>query len=651
MLERVLYIFLSLLFAFATQAYADAVHLREFGPTDFNNSIEVFEDISATMSLDDVLVMDKAGLFIPRQRLQSNGFGFTRSTIWVKSRISNDSSSSEWIVGSTRPDFVVLDVYLLDPNGKLQVAKQFGTSVDHKEFNTRIPAGRLSLIPGDEYTLFMKVRSPLQLSLTFFLLDENGFLNYALSESLFYFAYFGTVIALILYNLFLFLFLRYRDYLFYVIFGLAMLINAYVQAGFAEFFGLHIPFLGSTSDACRILLFPAIASVLYTRSFLRLRIVAPRLNRVMGYIIWLEGAFALFLWTDISFEYLRFVSYFDVTAVVLVFVAAVIAIRKGDKSAKVFLFAWGILAATVVIWVLGNNGILAKNMFVADVPLFGNMCEMVLMSIALALRIKEIDQQKLAAEMRAREKDNLQHLLRMVCHDISNPLSIIKTVFYLGERRDQASPEEIRNWQRVRRASDSIEAIINQVRKYEEFRSGKIAFELKACSLKKVFEELEFFFAGRAQDKGISLTCRFQPGIDDIFIMADGVSLTHEVMNNLVSNAIKFSMRGGSVLVEAIAKAGFASITVKDNGIGMSEDVLARIFDNHGHTTRFGTAREVGSGFGMPLVKTFLEMFGGEISISSVPMDAPLHDLFGSKPPTQHGTTICIRLKIAEPEP
>jgi signal transduction histidine kinase len=643
MLKRALIILSLAMLSFASiaKAKAEGLRLKDMKELDFNTSVEVFEDITAKLSLEDILVQEKAGLFTPRKNLRKNGFGFTRSAIWIKATVFNDTLNERWIVGSPRPDFTTMDVYILDDEGRLLESKNIGTTVKEREIHSRMPAGPIRLMPNKASTIYIKVESPLQLSLSFQLLDDNSYLSAATRDSNFFFAYFGTIISLMLYNLCLFLFLRYYDYLFYVIWGAAMLANAYLQGGFAEVHHYHLPFLNSTADAYRVLLFPSIASILYTRSFLRLKTVAPRLNRFMGQLVWVAVGFAIFFWTDFSYPFRHYASYFDGVAVLLVFISSVIAIRKGDKTAKVFLLAWGLLALCVAIWVMGNVGILEKNYLIAASPLFGNMCEMVLMSIALALRIKEIDQKKMEAEMRGREKDNLQHLLRMVCHDISNPLSIIKTVYFLAARRGFGEVDEEKQWARIKRASDSIEGIVNQVRKYEAFRSGKIAFELKPCSMKSVFEDVDFFFGARAQEKELTLSYEFKDGLTDIMVMADGISLTHEILNNLVSNAIKFTVPGGYVKIEAYIKDGHAYVSVRDNGIGMPADVVGRIFDNTGRTSRMGTAQESGSGFGMPLVKTFLEMFDGEITVESKEKSHDLKD---------HGTTITIKLNLAKAE-
>ncbi|RZA10791.1 MAG: ATP-binding protein, partial [Proteobacteria bacterium] len=85
-----------------------------------------------------------------------------------------------------------------------------------------------------------------------------------------------------------------------------------------------------------------------------------------------------------------------------------------------------------------------------------------------------------------------------------------------------------------------------------------------------------------------------------------------------------------------------AWIRVEDNGIGIPKSILPQIFHASRPTTRQGTSDESGSGFGMPLVKTFVEKFGGDISIMS--RDVGEKDENGQDP-RDHGTIITVRLK------
>jgi signal transduction histidine kinase len=607
------------------------------GRYDLLPFVSAFEDKESRFSIEDIRNIDKAGSFIPFADLHKSGFGFTRSSIWFKVSLRNESPRLQWILGSLRPDFYLFEVFIWQGDQQI-AAKNIGTLFTPRDPYSRMPFGRFELPHNQDLTLYFRIRSDLQLAINFILLDDQNHLDQATLESSIFYAYYGCLFALLMYNLCLFIFIRYKDYLMYVFFSASMLLNAIVQGGYAEIWGLPWP-LESTRDAHFVICLPAISAMLYTRSFLNLARIAPKLDKLILAVVLLAFVLAILLMTPWGFPFARYVSFFDVCSLFFVFLGAVTAIRRGDRTAMVFLFGWGSLASSVGVWVLGNIGVISKTTWVAVSPLIGNMLEMVLMSIALALRIKEIQQSRIEAEMKARERDNLQHLLRMVCHDISNPISIIKTVFFLASRRSQLKPDEMKQWERIKRASDSIEGIINQVRRYEAFRSGKLAFELKPCSLRKVFEDIDFFFQTKAIEKGVKLSWRFIQERNDILVLADSTSLTHEIFNNLVSNAIKFTEEGGSVSIDAERVDDFAVITIRDTGIGIPREILQLLFDPKAHTSRRGTNNESGTGFGMPLVKTFLEMFGGTIQIDSVEQHT------GS---IQHGTTIEIRLRIAQ---
>ena len=106
--------------------------------------------------------------------------------------------------------------------------------------------------------------------------------------------------------------------------------------------------------------------------------------------------------------------------------------------------------------------------------------------------------------------------------------------------------------------------------------------------------------------------------------------------NNLFTNAIKFSNPKSRVKVTADKEGEFVRISVADHGIGMSPDLMKDIFDIKKRTTRLGTQQEIGTGFGMPLEKKFINAYGGSIAIESVDIKE------NSK---NHGTKVSLLLK------
>ena len=89
------------------------------------------------------------------------------------------------------------------------------------------------------------------------------------------------------------------------------------------------------------------------------------------------------------------------------------------------------------------------------------------------------------------------------------------------------------------------------------------------------------------------------------------------IVRNLISNAIKFTNTNGSVVVYAVQNENFIEITVSDNGIGLDEETLGKLFKIENNVTSKGTANEKGSGLGLILCEEFVDKLGGRIWIES----------------------------------
>jgi signal transduction histidine kinase len=88
------------------------------------------------------------------------------------------------------------------------------------------------------------------------------------------------------------------------------------------------------------------------------------------------------------------------------------------------------------------------------------------------------------------------------------------------------------------------------------------------------------------------------------------------VLRNLISNGIKFTNKNGSVIVSALKKDNFLEITVADNGIGLANTDLIKLF-NDDHYSTYGTLNEKGTGLGLLLCKEIIEKHGGQIRVES----------------------------------
>ncbi|MDA3952127.1 MAG: ATP-binding protein [Bacteroidales bacterium] len=89
------------------------------------------------------------------------------------------------------------------------------------------------------------------------------------------------------------------------------------------------------------------------------------------------------------------------------------------------------------------------------------------------------------------------------------------------------------------------------------------------------------------------------------------------ILRNLISNAIKFTNLGGNINISAISEQKQIKISISDNGVGMNDETLKKLFDLSTNTTSRGTENEKGSGLGLILCKEFVEKHGGKIWVKS----------------------------------
>lgn len=226
----------------------------------------------------------------------------------------------------------------------------------------------------------------------------------------------------------------------------------------------------------------------------------------------------------------------------------------------------------------------------------------------------------------------LQSLVRILSHDLTNHLFVARTYARI-ELEAHPDREGLR---RVAAALERQRTLIESVKGLVAARDGKIAFDLKVANLCQLIHEAVHSLAERAEDKQVRVSIECPQSLE---VQVDPTLLINSVLGNLISNAIKFSPRGATVIVRAFEGEEGIIVGVMDRGIGIPRKLQEHIFSYHVPTRRRGTAGETGTGFGMPLVKTCLEGMGGQVRIArSVTLE---------ESPTDCGTDFEIVLRRA----
>ncbi len=213
------------------------------------------------------------------------------------------------------------------------------------------------------------------------------------------------------------------------------------------------------------------------------------------------------------------------------------------------------------------------------------------------------------------QKVQKNNLLRVVCHDIANPLMVIQNSTRKA-LKSQDSKELDGYWKQVERASANMNQILNQVRSLQAIEDGKVELQTEPMTLEGSLSESKFIFEERLSQKGIEIIYSNDHG-DPKHFYAEPVSFANHVLNNIISNCIKFSENNTAIHVIEKDLGDFIQITIKDQGIGIPKEILADIFSPVKQTSREGLLGEKGTGFGMPLAKDYVEKYGGTIEIES----------------------------------
>jgi signal transduction histidine kinase len=228
-------------------------------------------------------------------------------------------------------------------------------------------------------------------------------------------------------------------------------------------------------------------------------------------------------------------------------------------------------------------------------------------------------------------------LLSVVCHDIGSPLSIVSYYSALAVRNPERGLAKL---PKVVYAADLMTAMIQNVRDMEALDAGKRKVKLQPVDLAKVIERVHIVLGDRLEEKQLRLSVETEPQCSGL-VMAEEVSLTSSVINNLLSNAIKFSEPGTEIRVDIYAEAESIKLVITDRGMGIPAEIIPYLFDRGKATSRPGTQGERGTGFGLPIVKAYMNRYGGSIEVHSVPKAEGVND---------HGTTFTLVFVAAASE-
>ncbi len=211
-----------------------------------------------------------------------------------------------------------------------------------------------------------------------------------------------------------------------------------------------------------------------------------------------------------------------------------------------------------------------------------------------------------------------QQFFSVMSHDMRTPLNIIIGMTGLALQDDCSREKMVGYLNKIGAASQQLLALINDILEISRLEQGNVSMEIKPFDLVQTLETYLAPFQTQAREQ--NKTFQLSIDIQNRMIKGDPARLG-QIINNLVSNSMKFTQSGDSLTVTLRqmdeGKRNNYLFLVEDTGSGMSADFLPKLFDPYEREVRFGAKEVTGTGLGMPIVKNLVTRMGGQIAVSS----------------------------------
>ena len=657
------------IFSFQLCAQQPVIIGMRSGIINFSSQSEYFLDESASLGAQDIVSEKYKNKFHPHTKEFFN-FGITSAVLWCRFIIDNIKDEEIYLYVSTS-NLDTLELYRLqDSAAVLMGISSIYFPIEAKQIQSEGFYFKLGAEKGTAAYLLKVVRfRDMQFSVNAGTLKQ--FKEYDSTFTMLNGIYFGFIILMVLYNLFLFISVREISYFYYVLYMLSMgLVNADINGDGFLYLWKHFPMMNYYDDALGN--FAGMCALLFTVNFLHIKKFTPVLYKlfvllfslhVINIIIILAG------YHNIGFICVEILS---AVTIVLFMTTAVVILRKGYKPALFYVIAWGTLLTGVLVFLLKDLQLLPFNYFTVNSMQISSAAEALLLSLALADRVnsykkekeKLILDQNVSLEIKVNERtaelsDALQNLRSTqaqlvqqeklaalgqmtagIAHEIQNPLNFVNNFSLLSseliEEIKEAKTENEKtiilsdlktNLEKINHHGKHADSIVKSM--LEHSRAGNDSMQF--TDINKLCEEyINLAFHGmRAKYQGFKCTVekKLTDNLPQIKIIPQDFS---RVLLNLFNNAFyavheKYKSETEKVInnyqpaviistrLEHLNQATRLAVSVKDNGSGIPEHIRQKIFDPFFTTKPTGQ----GTGLGLSLSYDIIKAHGGEIKLES----------------------------------
>jgi signal transduction histidine kinase len=489
--------------------------------------------------------------------------------------------------------------------------------------------------------------------------------------------FFGIILVMAMYNLFILFAVRDISYLYYVL--------SIVSIGlyFVFYYGFGIEYLWPRSPIwdtfCFAIInpFTGLTRILFTRTYLHTPTHLPRINKILNALAaaciatLITGLVCYYLKIDVLKPMVTIIGVLGALVLIMMLVAGIVAyyFNKYDP-AKYFIAANILLVIGAIAFIFRETGLMGDNFFTRYLVQYGVLIQAVVLSLGLGSRLNKmrlqlatetlerehlalekekekkelIEQQKLELQQQVKEKttdlqlkntmleetvDQLKDsenklsqlnqvkdkLFSVVSHDLRNPLATMQSFLKLITEHHEKMSEDEREklFFEAQQSLDNLNELLYNLLQWSKSQMNLLQFRPDKLNIRSIVDRAVRLVQLHAHMKQVLIKTSIEEGLT---AYADK-DMIEFIVRNLLSNAIKFSQRNSEVEVKAFTANGHISVEIIDYGVGLNETKIKKLMEKHTTISRRGTEKEKGTGLGLLISKEFIEKNGGHLQIKS----------------------------------
>jgi PAS domain S-box-containing protein len=254
----------------------------------------------------------------------------------------------------------------------------------------------------------------------------------------------------------------------------------------------------------------------------------------------------------------------------------------------------------------------ALDLTIDDVDLLTQVGFLLGGAVSLSLLVRELDEQRAVAFEASRLKSEF---LANTSHELRTPLTAILGFLRLIMDGAVKDPEKQREFLTIAHESaESLLNIINDVLDLAKIEAGRLEIHFAPVPVRAVLDDVQTLFKHQMKSKGLKFNIE---GADRKLVIWADADRTSQVLTNLLSNAMKFTDRGGSITVACNEADELIVFTVEDTGIGMAREELEKVFSSFYQVDGSTTRQQGGTGLGLTISRRLAELMNGTLNLDS----------------------------------